>query len=148
MNNRKKIRWRKKLLIPFSLSFKTKEATDCSVAFSSNKGQLLAATGIDAVIYDYEGYYKKSEAKTGELIIGAVGGKISGAIAKGVTKGIAKYVEFVVEKGLSKATKFSSNFESHMTTVEDFTQKKGVVGGHNEIAFFNYFKDNNIPIKM
>ncbi len=50
--------------------------------------------------------------------------------------------------GPGNAVKLGSNFESHLTTVEGFTQKNGISGGHNETAFSNYFKESNIPINI
>jgi hypothetical protein len=72
------------------------------------------------------------------------------AIEKARARGITDADELsqigeAAAKAVSKVA-FGTDCERHLTKVVGFTQKTGVVGGHNEAEFFGYLTTNNIPI--
>lgn len=89
--------------------------------------------------------------ESGKLIFDLVGLFAGGA---GLAKGSSQLIAKTSAKIIGKTTRFSFpdgisfqiELPKHLATVDKFTQKMGISGGHNANVFYNVVKDKNLKI--
>ncbi|MEX5485944.1 CdiA family toxin C-terminal domain-containing protein [Proteus mirabilis] len=89
--------------------------------------------------------------ESGKLIFDLVGLFAGGAgVAKGSSQLIAKTSAKIIEKttrfSFPDGISFQIELPKHLATVDKFTQKMGISGGHNANVFYNVVKDKNLKI--
>lgn len=89
--------------------------------------------------------------ESGKLIFDLVGLFAGGAgVAKGSSQLIAKTSAKIIGKttrvSFSDGISFQIELPKHLATVDKFTQKMGISGGHNANVFYNVVKDKDLKI--
>ena len=104
------------------------------------------AAARDLSLQDAENELMALAASTGPAAPLMMTGAKLGAIPSQVARGVRKVAGVVPDNKFPDEIAFNSNTKTHISTVDGYSQKKGIIGGHNLDAFNQTVIDRNLNV--